>query len=150
MQLQLGDALDAVGDFAALFADARRHFTQNALDFRLLFFQQAHQLVVLLDGLQRFDKHRLSAGTGAMDDSLHPPLVLGFHGNDKAFAANGNQFFLQRSAFGEPPQIAAQRFLDQPALTLDFAANPAQDGRSVIVERAVGQQLAAKEAQQLR
>ena len=84
-----------------------------------------------------------------MDNSLHAPLVLGFHGNDKAFAANGNQFVLQRSTFGESPQITTQGFLDEPALPLNFTAYAGQRGRSVIVERAVGQQLAAKEAQQL-
>ena len=110
-----------------LFADARGHFTQNALHLCLLFLQQAHQLVVLLNGLQRFDEHGLTAGADAMNDSLHAPLVLGFHRNDKAFAANGDRvrpaaFRLSESRRRSSPQ----GFLDEQALPLNFTAYAGQ------------------------
>ena len=50
--------------------------------------------------------------TGAVDHALHAPALLGLHGNDEALAADGDEFVLHGAAFGEPAQVAAQRFLD--------------------------------------
>jgi len=46
---------------------------------RVLFVQQAHQLVVLLDGLQRLHKHRLSRGRRPMNHQ-HAPADSAFTG----------------------------------------------------------------------
>ena len=42
-----------------LLADRARHRDQDAVDLRLLFIEQPDELVVLLDGLDRFDKDGL-------------------------------------------------------------------------------------------
>ena len=133
-----------------MFAQARGHLQQNAMDLRLLIFQQAHQVVVLLDGLQRLDEYRLSAGRGAVRHALHPAALLHLHRNDEAFAANGDQLILHRAVLGKPPQIGAQRLLDGALLLLHVAANSRQLRRSLIVERAVGQDLVAEVTQQER
>ena len=65
----------------------------------MLFIQQPHQFVVLFDRLQRLDKHGLSAGTGAVDDALHPAFLFDLDWDDEAFAADRDQFVLHRAAF---------------------------------------------------
>ncbi len=66
-----------------MLADAVRHLKQNAMNLGLLVLQQPHQFVVLLDGLQRLDEHRLPAGAGAVDHALHAAFLLGFTGMTK-------------------------------------------------------------------
>ncbi len=84
-----------------MLADAAGHLEQNAMDLRLLFVEQAHQLVVLLDGLERLDEDGLAAGAGAVDDALHAALLLDFHRNHEALAADGDEFVLHGAAFGK-------------------------------------------------
>ncbi len=137
-----------MGQFIGAFAQARRHIEQDAMDFRLLLFQQADKIVVLLDGLQRLDEHGLAAGRRAMGDALHSAALLHLHRDDEAFAANGDQFLLHRSTFGKPPQIGAQRLLDRALLLLDLAPDARQFGRGAVVQSAVGQDLVAEVTQQ--
>src|ERR1700739_542684 len=96
------------------------------MDFSLLFVQQSNQFIVLLDGLQRLNKNRLAAGTGAMDYSLHAALLLDLDRDHETLAANGHQLFLNGAAFGEMPQIITQRVLDGAFLLFDIAANARQ------------------------
>ena len=131
-----------------MFAQPRCHLQQNAMDLGLLVFQQPHQIVVLLDGLQRLDEYGLSAGRSAVRHALHPAALLHLHRNHEAFATNGDQLFLHRAVLGKPPQIGAQRLLDGALLLLHFAANARQLRRSFVVERAVGQDLVAEVTQQ--
>ncbi len=112
------------------------------------FIQQADQFVVLLDGFERLDEDGLSAGTGAVHYALHAAFLLDFDRDHETLAADGDQFVLHGSAFGEFPQVAAQRFLYLTLLLFDFTANTAQLGRSAIVERAVGQDLVVERAQE--
>src|SRR5260370_27864024 len=114
------------------------------MNLRLFFIQQADEFVVLLDGFEWLDKDGLSAGTDAVHDALHTALLLDFHRDHKTLAADGDQFVLQGAAFGEFPQVAAQRFLDLTLLLLDLTANAAVLGRSTIVERAAGQVLVSE------
>ena len=58
-----------------------------------------------------------------MNDAVDSPLLLYLDWDDKAFAANRNQLILHRSAFREPAQVTAQRFLNGALLLLDLAAN---------------------------
>ena len=148
MQLELRQYLDGNLQRARLFAQARRHLQQNAMDLGLLVVEQPHQFVVLLDRLQRLDEHGLPARRSAMRHALHPPAVFHFHRNHKAFAANGDQFFLHRAAVGKPPQIRAQRLLDASLLLFDFAANARQLRRGAVVQRAIGKDLVAEVTQQ--
>ena len=108
--------------------DSLRHLQQNAMNLRLLFLQQPHQLVVLLNSFQRLNKHRLPAGAGAVHHALHAPLLLNFYRNNEALAAYRNQFVLNRSALGQAAQIAAQGFLNRALLFFDFSANSRQFG----------------------
>ena len=148
LEFEFGEDVGGGQNRIRVFADLARHFKQDAMDLALFFIQQAHQFVILLDGFERLDKHGLSAGTGAVHHALHAAFLLDFYRDDEALAADGDQFVLHRAAFGEFPQVAAQRFLDLALLLLDLAANAAQFGRRAIVERAVGQNLVAERAQE--
>ena len=147
LQLQFSQHIQRSQDLLGLRADALRHLEQDAVNFRQFFFQQPHQFVVLLDRLQRLDEHGLPARTRAVHHALHAPFLLDFHRDDKAFAADGHEFVLHRAALGQPPQIAAQRFLNGAALFFDLAANARQLGRSFIFQRSIGLDLVAEEAQ---
>ena len=114
------------------------------MDFRQLLFEQANEFVVLLDGFQRLDEYGLAAGAGAVDDSLHAAFLLDLYGDDEAFAADGDQFVLDRAAFGEAAQVSAERFLNRATLPFDFAADASQFGRGFIFERPVRLNLVAE------
>ena len=103
----------------------------------LLVFEQAHQFVVQLDGLQRLDVYRLAAGAGAVHHARHAALELRLHRNDKALAANRDQVFLRRALAGEAAQRRAQAALDRALLSLHLAADAPQFGRSIVGQRAV-------------
>ena len=133
-----------------MFCDAFRHFHQNAVDLSLFFFPQAYQLIVLLYGFERFDKHRLAAGTGAMHNALHAPFLLYLDRDNKAFIANRDQLFLHCSAFRKAPHIGAQGFLNRALLPLNVLANSSQLSRCAIFESAVGTDLVAECTQELR
>ena len=83
-----------------MLADLLRHLQQNAVNLSLFFIHQAHEFVVLLDCLQWFKKHSLPAGTCAMHDPLHPPLLLDFNRYDETLAANCDHLILHRTTFG--------------------------------------------------
>src|SRR5215469_7202175 len=104
-----------------MLADAARHFEQDAVDLGLLFVEQAHQVVVLLDGLDRLDEDRLAARTAAVNHAGNAPLVLDLDRNDETLAANRDQFILHGSAFAQPAQIPAQGILNGALLLLDLA-----------------------------
>ncbi len=53
-----------------------RHGQEDAPGLGLFFFDQPHQLVVLLDGLERLQVNRLAARTGAMHHAGNAPLML--------------------------------------------------------------------------
>jgi len=91
-----------------VFADETGHLQQDAMNLSLLFLQQSHELVILLNGFQRLDKDGLPARTRAVNYTLHSPLLLDFHRDDEALTPNGDQFLLNRSAFGQSAQICAQ------------------------------------------
>ena len=148
LEFEFGEDVGGGQNRIRVFADLARHFEQNAMDLGLFFIQQAHQFVVLLDGLERLDKDGLSAGTGAVHYTLHAALLLHFYWDDKALAADGDQFVLHRAAFGKFPQVAAQGFLNLAFLLLDLTANAAQFGRRAIVERAIRQNLVAERTQE--
>jgi hypothetical protein len=79
------------------FSNPPRHFQQNATNLSLLFFQQAPQFVVLLDGFHRLDENRLSAGTRSVYNALDAPLLFGLHRYNETLAANRDDIFLSGS-----------------------------------------------------
>ena len=97
-------------DGAGLGADSGGHFEQDAVNFGQLFFEQADEFVVLLDGFEGLDENGLAAGAGAVNDAVDAALLLDFDGDDEAFAADGDEFVLQGAAFGETAEVAAKRF----------------------------------------
>ena len=117
------------------------------MDFRLFFIEEPHHLVVLLNGFEGLDKHRLAARAGPVNHSLHAPLLLYLHRDHKAFTANRDQLILHPSALGQLPQIAAQGLLNHPPLLFNLPANARQLRGGAILERAVGQNLVAKRPQ---
>src|SRR6266481_7215455 len=148
LKFQFGEDVGSGQNRVGVFSNLARHLEEDAMNLGLFFIEQAHEFVVLLDGFERLDKGGLSAGTGAVDDALHTTLLLDFHRDDKPLAADGDQFVLHGPTFGEFAQVAAQRFLDLTLLFFCVAANAAEFGRRVIVERAVGQNLVVKRAQE--
>ena len=148
MQFEFGENFGGGQNRVGIFPDLARHFEQDAMNLGEFFIQQPHQFVVLLDGFERLDEDGLATGTGAVDDALHAAFLLDLHGDDETLAADGDEFVLHGAAFGEFPENSAERFLDQPLLFLDLAADAAQLGRSPVVERAVGQDLVAEGAQE--
>src|SRR6185437_4996026 len=100
-------------------------------------------IVVLLNGLQRLDENGLPAGACAVHHAVDALALLGFYRDHKTLAANGDQLVLNGSAFRQPPQVAAQRLLDEPLLLLHVTTNAAQLRRSAIIKRAVRLDLVA-------
>src|SRR4029077_13919370 len=76
--------------------------------------------------------------------------LLDFYGNDETFAADGDEFVLHGTAVGQPPQVAAQGFLDGAALFLDLAANARQFRRGLVVQSSIGLDLVAELSQEVR
>src|SRR5262249_29915517 len=150
LQLEFGEPSRGKCDGLALLGDPARHLQQYSMDFGLFFFEQTHQFVVLFDGLQWFDENCLSARTRAMNDAIHPALLLRLDGNDKAFTTDRDQLFLHRSTFGKTAHVTVQRSLNQLLLLFNFATDGCKLGRGAVVESPVGQDLVAKEAQELR
>jgi hypothetical protein len=70
------------------------------VNFRLLFVEQSHQLVILFDGFKWLYENRLTARAGTMHHALHSPFLLHFYRDDKALPANGDQFVLDGATFG--------------------------------------------------
>ena len=75
-------------------ADLARESDEDAMDFGLLFLDEADQLVVLLDGFEGFDVHCLAGGAGAVDYAADAALELAADGDDEAVAADGDEVFL--------------------------------------------------------
>src|SRR5580704_7786514 len=114
------------------------------MNFSLLFIQQAHEVVVLLNGLDGFDEDRLAARTTAMDHARNAALLLDLDRDHEALAADGDEFVLDGATFGEAPQVAAQRILNGAALLFDLTTNAGEFGRGAIFEGAIGLNLVLK------
>src|SRR5580658_10705578 len=116
------------------------------MDLGELFVEQADEFVILIDGFEGFDVDGLAAGAGAVNYALDAAFLLDLDGDDKAFAADGDEFVLHGAAFGEAAEISAQGVLDGAALFFNFATDADQFWRGVILERAGGLNLVADEA----
>ncbi len=128
----------ALSDCVGLLSDLLRHRQEDASGLGLFFFDQPHQLVVLLDGLERLEVNRLAAGGGAMYHAGNAPLVFRLHGNHKSLPANRDQVLLCAPAFAKTTESTAQALFNHSLLALDLAADAAQISRCVVAERAVG------------
>ena len=122
-QCQNARAFDYLVSVAADLAGERNEYAMN---LSLLFFNEAHEFVVLLDGFERLNIDCLPGGTGAVDDAADAPLQLGTDGNNEAVAANGDEIFLGGAVAGELAESGAEGLLDQALLSLLITANPVE------------------------
>jgi hypothetical protein len=148
LQLNLSHHVRGGGNGFTVLAQALSHLLQDAADFRLLFFQQTNEVIILLNGFQRLNEHGLSAGACAVNDAIDALALLRFYGDDEALAANGDEFILHCAAFRQPTEIAAQRLLDGTLLLFHVATDARELCRCAIVQRAVRLDLVAEVAQQ--
>ncbi len=118
----------AFDESSGIAADLAGERDEDAVDLGLLFFEQADQLVVLLDGFERLDVDGLAGGAGAVDDAGDAALELAADGNDEAIAANGDEVFLRGAFDGELAQGGAQGFFDGALLALLLAADAVELG----------------------
>src|SRR5260221_760389 len=126
LKFEFGEGIGGDQDCIRVLADLARHLEEDAMNLGLFFIQQADEFVVLLDWFERLEQEGLSAGTCAVDDSLHAAYLLDFYPDDETLAADGDEFILHGAAFGKFAQVAAQRFLDLTLLLFGLAANAAQ------------------------
>ena len=115
-----------------------RERDKDAVNLFLLLLDEAHQFVVLLDGLERFYINRLPRGTGSVNHARHAPLQLRAHRYHEALAANRNQFFLCCAFTRKFAQRRAQAFLNHSLLALLLATDAVELRRGVVSERPVG------------
>jgi hypothetical protein len=148
LQLDLGHHVRCGGDGFTVLAQALGHFLQDAADLSLLFFQQTNEVIILLNGFQRLNEHGLSAGACAVNHAIDALALLSLNGNHEALTADGDKFILNGAAFRQPPQVAAQRFLDSALLLFHITADARELSGGAIVERAVRLDFVAEVAQQ--
>jgi hypothetical protein len=117
---------------------------QDAVDFARLLFSKAHQLVVELNGFERFDEKRVAAAAGPVNHAINAPLAAGDNGNHEAVIADGYEVFLQRAVRMMRAQKALERMLDSLALLFDVTPQPPQRDTCVIRQNAAGKNLAAQ------
>ena len=136
--IELGQNRRALCDGMGLHPNLPRHGQKNAPGLGLLFFDQPHQLIVLLDGLERLQVNRLPAGGGAMHHPGNTPLMLRLHRDHKTLPADSDQVLLRAASFRETPQSTAQAFFDHSLLAFHLPADSPQIGGRIIAQRAVG------------
>ena len=110
---------------------------EDAMDFGLLFVEEADELVVLLDGFHGFDEDGLAGGGGAVDDAGNLAFELGFDGDDEALAAYGDDVVgvgAGGAFFAEGAGGAAEAGLDGAVLGFHGAADAAEFGAGVVGE----------------
>lgn len=73
-----------------------------------------------------------------MDDALDTALPLGFDGDDKSLATDGDEVLLGGAAVGVAAESGAEALFDGALLAFHFAANAAQVAGGVVGEGAVG------------
>ena len=67
------------------------------MNFPEFFVGESGEFVVEVDGFEWFDEERVAAGTGAVDDAIHPTPLAGDNGNHEAIIADGDDFFLKKT-----------------------------------------------------
>src|SRR5204863_9119531 len=135
-------------DCGRVFANRASHSNQNAVNLGLLFIEEPNQLVVLLDGVKRFNKYSLSGRRRTVNDAGYSPFELSFDLNDESFAADSDEIILGAAAFAQAAEGFAQALLDRMVVAFDRSANAAAFGRRFIVQASVRFDLAAQKTQE--
>ena len=133
-----GENARAFDESGGVAADLAGEGDEDAMDLGLLFFDEADEFVVLLDGFERLDVDGLAGGAGAVDDAGDAALEFAADGNDEAVAANGDEVFLRGAFDGELAQRGAEGLFDDALLAFLLAADAVELGRGVVGEGAVG------------
>ena len=144
----LGEDAGAEVDRRGVFAEGAGHGDEDAVNLGLLFVEEADEFVVLLDGFEGFDEDGLAGGRRAVDDAGDLAFELGFDRDDEAVAADGDEVFLGAAAFAQAAQGFAEALFDGAVLAFHRAADAAEFGGGVVVEAAVGFDLAAQKAEE--
>ncbi len=131
-----------------LLAQSSSHRNEDAVNFGLLLVEQADEFVVLFDRLEGFHEDSLSGRGRTVDDSGNLALELRFDRDDEAVAADSDEVFLGASAFAEALQRLAKTGFDGAVLALHGATDSTEFRRSIVVEAAVGFDLAAQETEE--
>src|SRR6185369_1364161 len=150
LQFEFRQNINGLNDHRRTLTEAGCHFREDAVDFCLFFFEQPDEIVILLDSLHRLDENRLPGRTGAVHDPRHSSPLLDLHGNHETLAANCDQLFLNRTAFGEPSQMALQTLLNLALLLFGFTSDASEFWRCAVVQRSIRQQLVAEVSKQFR
>ena len=147
-QFEFCDGDQGLADGIAVGAQAVGHLEQDAVDLAHFLFGEAHEFVVEVDGLERFDKERVAAGTGGVDHAIDLAALSGNHRDDEALIADGDELLLQHAFLAVGAEEALERFVDGFFLALDIAAEAREGDAGVVGHAAVGQDLAIEFAQQ--
>ena len=78
-----------------------------------------------------------------MNDAGNLAFELCLNGDDEAVAANGDEVVLGAASFAQAAQRFAQALFDGTVLAFDRPSDTAELGRRVVVEAAIGFDLAA-------
>ncbi len=146
-QIQPAYGLDTGLNLGAMRPQQLGQLPQNAQDLALLFFAQAHQFIVQVDGLERLDEQRVAAAAGAVNHAVDLALLAGHHRHDEAIVAQRDELFLQRAVVAMRAEKPLQRILDLPLLALDVAPQAMQHHAGVVSQSRIGENLAAQVAQ---
>src|SRR5215469_8425199 len=138
LKFEFGEHVGGGADGVGVLADTARHLDEDAVDLGLFFVEEADEVVVLLDGFDWLDVDRLAAGTRAVHYPRNATLLFDLDGDDEALAADGDELVLDDFAFGKTAEVAAEGFLDGPALLFDVATDAGEFGRGAVFESAIG------------
>ncbi len=144
VRFDFGEDAGAEVDRGGVLAERVGHGYEDAVNLGLFFVEETDEFVVLLDGLEGFDEDGLAGGGRAVDDAGDLAFELSFDGDDEAVAADGDEVVLGAAPFAEAAQGLAEALFDGAVLAFHGAANAAEFGGGVVVEAAVGFDLAAQ------
>src|SRR5947209_11471103 len=121
-QLEAAERIHRRRDLAGVLAQQIRELAQNAVHFPELFFAQADQFVIEIDGFERLHKQRVPAAAGAVNDPVRLALLARHHRHHETIVADRDEVFLQRAVLAMRPQEAFKRDLNLLLLLLDIPA----------------------------
>ncbi len=148
--IQLGQNRRALCDGMGLHPNLPRHGQKNAPGLGLFFFDQPHQFVILLDGLERLQVDRLPARRSAMHHSGNAPLMLRLDRDHETLPADSDQVLLRAASFRKTAQGTAQALFDHSLLAFHLPPDAPQIGGRIIAQRAIGIEARPQRTRQVR
>ncbi|HRJ21321.1 MAG TPA: hypothetical protein PLF84_19910, partial [Bryobacteraceae bacterium] len=142
-----GEGAGGEADFGGVFAEACGQFGEDAMDFAEFFIGEADEVVVEFDGFEGFDEEGLSRPAGGMDDARGFLLGGRDDGDDEAVVADGDELFLEEAVVAVEFKEAVEGFVDGAFLAFEVPADAGEGDGGVVVEGAVGEDLAGDGAE---